>query len=153
MRHNGGGEAYIRDFVTKRFLDSPLMTPGSYRYGVFQEGILLEPSAPFFFKNDVVVLTNGVSFSATELFARDMQTIDRVTIVGDTTGGGGASVQSYPLPHGAEIKLTYRNYLRYDLKPLEWNGAEPDVVIPQNAFDIENGVDKQLEYAIELLKN
>jgi len=42
--------------------------------------------------------------------------------------------------------------LRYDGEPIEWNGVLPDIRVPQSKEDIDQGRDKQLEYAIELLR-
>ena len=41
---------------------------------------------------------------------------------------------------------------RYDGLPWEWIGIAPDVRIEQTEVDIEAGRDKQLEYAIDMLK-
>jgi C-terminal processing protease CtpA/Prc len=48
------------------------------------------------------------------------------------------------------IGTTY--VLRYDGVPIEWNGVLPDIRVPQSKEDIDQGRDKQLEYAIELLR-
>ena len=42
--------------------------------------------------------------------------------------------------------------LRYDGQQIEWLGVPPDIRVEQTEDDIINGRDKQLEYAIDLLK-
>jgi C-terminal processing protease CtpA/Prc len=42
---------------------------------------------------------------------------------------------------------------RYDGLPWEWLGVAPDILVEQTKEDLENGKDKQLEYAIEMLKD
>lgn len=153
VRHNGGGCTCLSNVVTSRFIDQPLKVPGIIRNGIFYEGDIIQPNKSAPYENDIVLLINGVSFSATEVFARDMKTIDRVTLVGGTTGGGGGAVNYYDLPSQLKVRLTFQNSLRYDLSPIEWNGIEPDIIIEQSETDIVNGRDKQLEFAIEYLKN
>lgn len=41
------------------------------------------------------ILTSGSTFSAAEEFTFDMKNLERATVVGDTTGGGGNTVASY----------------------------------------------------------
>ena len=41
---------------------------------------------------------------------------------------------------------------RYDGQPFEWLGISPDIRVEQTEKDIQNGRDKQLEYAINMLK-
>jgi len=41
---------------------------------------------------------------------------------------------------------------RYDGQPWEWLGIPPDIRIEQTEEDIINGRDKQLEFAINMLK-
>lgn len=45
------------------------------------------------------------------------------------------------------------DWRRYDGLPFEWIGVPPDILVQQTKVDIENGIDKQLEYAIDLLNN
>jgi len=41
---------------------------------------------------------------------------------------------------------------RYDGLPWEWPGIPPDVRVVQTGADAEQGIDRQLEYAISLLE-
>jgi C-terminal processing protease CtpA/Prc len=152
VRDNGGGSTNMSDIVVSRFLTSPLPYFPIYKGGKQQPVYSLVPSGPFTYTNPVVVLINGVSFSTTECFAEMMKQIQNVTVVGDTTGGGGGAPEYYPLPSGRQIRVSTKNLCRYDGQPQEWNGIPPDIVIMQTKSDAKNGHDMQLERAIGLLR-
>ena len=56
------------------------------------------------------------------------------------------------LPSGKSIEVGYDDLRRYDGLPWEWLGIPPDIRVVQTEADIFAGRDKQLEYAINMLK-
>lgn len=152
VRDNGGGSTTVSDVVVSRFLSSPLPYYTVYRENTLQQIPPLQPRGAFAYSQQVVVLINGVSFSTTECFAEMMKQIPTVTVVGDTTGGGGGAPQYYPLPSGREIRVSTKNICRYDGQPIEWNGVPPDIVLLQTRDDVKHGHDLQLERAESLLQ-
>ncbi len=81
-----------------------------------------------------------------------------VTVIGDTTAGAGANDYTdenikgeFKLFCGFTIRISTVYVTRNDGLPIEWNGVLPDIRVPQTAEDIKNGIDKQLEYSIQLL--
>ena len=110
------------------------------------------------YPNSVVLCISGASMSTTELFPQMMKQLSNHTVVGDTTLGAGCNdladdIQGdYWLPSGKYIHIGTTYVLRYDGVPKEWNGVLPDIRITQSKEDIDQGRDKQLEYAIELLR-
>jgi carboxyl-terminal processing protease len=114
-----------------------------------------KPSGSFQYTNPVVVLINGSTFSAGEFTTEILKQLPQVTAVGDTTGGGsvgGGDESLFYLPSGKSIEIGFTDFRRYDGLPWEWLGIPPDIRIEQTEADILAGRDKQLEYAIELLK-
>jgi hypothetical protein len=156
VRHNpGGNHDTTREFVG-RFLAGPLESLEVYILGELYPWPPVQPRGPFQYTKPVVVLINGRSFSGAEAFAEMMKQLSHVTAVGDTTGGGsGAADDSAPgvfrLPSGSEIKVPTGEVRRYDGLPWEWLGVPPDIRVEQTELDRENGVDRQLEHAIEFL--
>ncbi|HSG82748.1 MAG TPA: S41 family peptidase [Gemmatimonadota bacterium] len=156
VRHNtGGNHDTIREFVG-RFLTEPLDAIDVYILGELDPLGPVLPRGPFQYKNPVVVLINGRSFSGAEAFAEMMKQVPQVTAVGDTTGGGsGAAADRAPgtfrLPSGAEMKIPTGDARRYDGLPWEWLGIAPDIRVEQTEVDRANGRDMQLEYAVEFL--
>jgi hypothetical protein len=151
VRHNGGGSTSNGDYIISHFLSNNLQTPGIYYNNEYLLGNIITPKVPYYDKK-VAVLTNGVCFSSNEHFVMDMQQIENVVLIGDTTGGGSGAPAFYPLPSGLKIRLSEKYLLQYNQMPIEWNGIVPDILIPQTESDIKNKRDKQLERAIEYLE-
>jgi len=82
-----------------------------------------------------------------ELFPEVMKQLSNVTIVGDTTLGGGCNdvtedIQGdYWLPSIKYIHIGTTYVLRYDGVPIEWSGELPDIRVPQTKEDIDQGMD------------
>ena len=53
---------------------------------------------------------------------------------------------------GKSIEIGFLDKSRYDRLLWEWLGVPPDIRVEQSEADILAGRDKQLEYAIEMLK-
>jgi len=81
-----------------------------------------------------------------------MKQIPTVTILGDTTGGGSGAPEYFSLPSGRQIRISLKDFRRYDGIPYEWNGVPPEIRVEQTEEDIKHQRDRQLERAIELLK-
>lgn len=58
----------------------------------------------------MAVLVNGSTYSAAELFAAQLQEMDRGVIVGEPTFGKGFSQQTFPLLYGGAINLSTARY-------------------------------------------
>jgi carboxyl-terminal processing protease len=160
IRQKRGGGYDNVEAVVSRFITSPLDRPGFYIAGKKIDLPKFQPHGPFTYTNPVVILINGATFSAGELCTEILKQIPNVTAVGDTTGGGSAGSSNDSYQTQGEIKLTSGKVInigaidlrRYDDKPWEWLGIAPDIRVVQTEADILAGRDKQLEYAINLLK-
>ncbi len=160
IRQKRGGNPQNVEAVVSRFISSPLEWPEFYSMGEPLDPTPFQPQGPFTYTNPVVVLINGSTYSAGELATEMLKQIPAITAVGDTTGGGsGASTkQSYEsegifkLPSGKTISIPTGYIARYDGLPWEWLGIAPDIRVEQTEADIAEGIDKQLEYAIDMLK-
>jgi len=160
VRNNTGGIRENREKVMSRFIEAPIE-----EYKAFTKGAVpyyqppIEPDRRFFrYTKPVVVLTNGACVSEGDIFAEMMKRLPAVTTVGDTTAGACCNdiaeniKGEYILPSGKFINISTTYVVRQDGIPIEWNGVPPDVRVPQTKEDIARGRDKQLEYAIELLR-
>ena len=156
-RHNNGGATQNAEIVVSRFITSQLDRPAYYQLGEPVQLTPLEPEGPFQYVKPTVVLINGVCISAGDYFPEMMKQISTVTIVGDTTAGASASSSAeapaqYDLPSGKKILVGTSDLRRYDGLPWEWIGIEPDILVEQTKNDLDKGRDKQLEFAIDMLK-
>jgi len=83
----------------------------------------------------LVVLVNGASASASEIFSGAMKDRGRGTIVGERTFGKGSVQTPYPLPDGSHLKITTARYYTpsgHSVHRVEGNkdyGVAPDVTI------------------------
>ena len=99
----------------------------------------------------VVVLTNRMSYSATNDFVNRMKQAPNVTIVGDKTGGGGGLPLSSELPNGWLIRFSSSPMYNSNMQNTEW-GIDPDVRDSIKVADQAKGIDTIIERAITLLK-
>lgn len=155
-QRRGGGYDQVESVVS-RFLTAPLAKPPFLLRGVALDLPPFRPQGAFTYTNPVVVLINGSTFSAGELFTEIMKQLPNVTAVGDTTGGGSVASDDrlapglHRLPSGKSVYVGTMDLRRYDGLPWEWLGVPPDVRVAQTAADVEAGRDRQLEFAIALL--
>jgi hypothetical protein len=160
VRGNTGGYSSNYDAVVSRFINTQLeylktFTKGEVPWG----GEPIKPDTKYFtYTNPVVVLINGASFSGGDVFPELMKKLPNVTLVGDTTAGAAVSDYGddnihgeFKLDCGITISISTVYVTRNDGLPIEWNGVLPDIRVVQTEDDIKQGIDKQLEYAIQLL--
>jgi hypothetical protein len=155
IRQKRGGDYQNIVAVVERFLTEPLERNDAYTHGVKWVIPPFQPQGPFQYTKPVVVLINGSTFSAGEFTTEILKQLPHVTAVGDTTGGGsvgGGDEGLYFLPSGKSIEIGFIDIRRYDKLPWEWLGVAPDIRVEQTEADILAGRDKQLEYAIDMLK-
>jgi len=155
IRQKRGGSYQNVEAVVSWFISSPLEKPPLYYYGQLADLLPFQLSGSFTYTNPVVILINGSTFSAGELCTEVLKQLPNVTAVGDTTGGGSVGSGDeglYFLPSGKSMEIGFIDLRRYDNLPWEWLGVPPDIRVVQTEADILAGRDKQLEYAIELLK-
>lgn len=104
----------------------------------------------------MVVLINGNSASASEIFAGAMQDTDKAELVGTTSFGKGIVQSVIPLSDGTAIKLTIAKYFTPAGNDIHEVGIEPDyeVELPngmQSAVNVKREEDTQLKEAIKIL--
>lgn len=101
----------------------------------------------------LVVLINGYSASASEIFAGAVKDYEIGTLVGTTTYGKGIVQNIFPFTDGTSLKLTCSEYFTPKGTNIHGVGIEPDVVIEYEYDENNPEKDNQLEKAIEVLKN
>ena len=105
----------------------------------------------------MVVLVNGASASASEIFAGALQDTDAATVVGMTSFGKGIVQRMSDLGDGTGYKVTVSEYFTPNGRNIHGKGIEPDITVemPKDArlkadFDLKDDV--QLNKAIEVMK-
>lgn len=104
----------------------------------------------------MVVLVNGNSASASEIFAGAMKDTNLAKLVGTTTYGKGIVQSVIPLSDGTAIKITVAKYFTPNGNDIHKIGIEPDVVVElpdgrTNAVNLLYEDDTQLQKAEEVI--
>ena len=107
--------------------------------------------------SDIVILADGNSASASEVFAGAMRDYDRAVLVGTTTFGKGIVQSVIPFTDGDAIKLTTAHYFTPSGQDLHGKGLEPDVEVELDEELRQKAIvsleeDNQLQKALEVLE-
>jgi hypothetical protein len=151
----GGHRAAVYGILS-RFLRAPFEAPPWYTLGERRQWPAITPACAQRYLRRVVVLANGLTFSAAELFTDLMMRLPDVTVVGETTAGGSGgwdedAVGDFPLANGYRVRVPTVDGRRADGTPWETVGVRPNVMAPQSELDLAAGRDRQLECALQLL--
>ena len=151
LRRNPGGGTISLGITIGEFFDRAVdcgtfITRGGYRGGKssWQMG-----SARY--GGSVVVLVDGATGSAAEIFAAVLQEHGRATIVGRKTAGAVLASWYHGLPDGGELQLSRQDYVTPKGRRLENEGVAPDVKVVRTAADVRAGRDVDLEAALRVL--
>ena len=100
----------------------------------------------------MVVLVNGNSASASEIYAGAVQDYGIGKIVGTQTYGKGVVQQIFDLGDGTSVKLTIAEYFTPNGRSIDGEGITPDVEVEYEADENNPEADNQLEKALEVMK-
>ncbi len=160
VRRNGGGDDRVGKLIADRFADSKkLYMTTEVRNGSNHDDFnpkkywYTEPDGILQFTKPVVLLTDRTSISAAENFTLAMRNLPNVTVVGDFTSGCFADVKRGRLPNGWMFSLAYNLFLDSNGFCWEGIGIPPDIRQNFTFKEIENGIDKILELAIDLINS
>ncbi len=154
LRNNPGG--YVTTVVS---MCNRILSGGTIVYTEDKDGNVLEKyeaDGEQSLDIPMVVLINGNSASASEIFAGCMKDYGAATLVGTTTFGKGIVQQVIPLSDGSAVKLTIAKYFTPNGNDIHQIGIEPDVEIElpeelQSMLVVPEEQDTQLQKAMELL--
>lgn len=157
IRGNGGGEltnatTLASHFTNKKVLEGYVFHKTGKGHNDFSEPMAqyLEPANGNRWQKNTVVLTNRQCFSAANDFVKCMKGLDRVTIMGDTTGGGSGMPFTQEIPSGWSVRYSAVVYLDRNKQHTEF-GIAPDTVVTMNPDDINRKKDTLIETAREFL--
>lgn len=100
----------------------------------------------------MVVLVNGNSASASEIYAGAIQDYGIGKIVGTQTYGKGVVQQIFDLGDGTSVKLTIAEYFTPNGRSIDGEGITPDVEVEYEADENNPEADNQLEKVLEVMK-
>lgn len=154
LRDNGGG---LLDIAVE-MLDF-MLPEGKIVYTKDKDGNIIESynsTAEQQFTKPLVLLVNGYSASASEIFAGAIKDYGIGTLVGTTTYGKGIVQRLFPLEDGSAVKVTIAKYFTPNGNDIHKVGIEPDVEVEFDSVkykDSDGEEDNQLDAAVnEMLK-
>jgi carboxyl-terminal processing protease len=98
----------------------------------------------------IVVLMNGGSASASEIFAGAMRDHGRAKIIGQQSFGKGSVQQVFDVTDNTSVKITIARWLTPNNVSISHQGLTPDIVVDLSENPKE-GVDETLDRAVEYL--
>lgn len=145
-RENGGGN--VSPMLIERLLRKPYrmtMYRNSDRNGTIPDATHYGPK---------VLLVNKYSASDGDLFPWSFKANNMGTIIGTRTWGGIVGISgSLPYMDGTDVRVPF--FTNYDAKTGQWivenHGVDPDILIDNDPIKEQQGIDQQLNKAIEVI--
>ena len=151
VRGNGGGSEVYSQAINGLLFDQRVEY-GRYESCLPEEQVdlFIEPG-PWYYEGQVYILIDGGCFSTCAHFLQPHWQTGRSILIGRTAqrGGGNPSRGTVKLPDGLEARVPLSLFL--DLNGDERELIEPNIYVPLRIEDIRQGVDCDLETALELI--
>jgi carboxyl-terminal processing protease len=104
------------------------------------------------YSGPIVIIVDGSTQSAAEMFASGMQETGRAIVVGEQTAGNTLPSSIIRLPTGALFQYGFGNYLTLGGRSLEGRGITPDVNLALNRRALLIGADPQMAGAVKKIR-
>ncbi len=159
VRSNGGGSMTNAVRIARRFAGNKTLAvlrqdktgPGrndfTSKYKVYVE----PPEDREAYLKPVVILSNRLSYSATNYMIAMMRELPNVTVIGDNSGGGGGVPAYTELSNGWLLRVSSTRIYTPDGFNIE-NGIPPDIKIDISEEDMTDNLDRILEYGLEFIR-
>lgn len=152
LRGNPGGLLDVAISVASEFVSEGIITEERTKdgqvtpYMASPGGAATDPTLP------VVVLVNQGSASASEIVAGAIQDTGRGILVGTQTYGKGSVQKVHELSDGSQLRVTIAHWFTPGGRDIHEEGLSPDVEVTLTVENMQAGQDKQLDKALELLR-
>jgi C-terminal processing protease CtpA/Prc len=157
LRDNGGGNVFNIPVILERFNDQSRQVgyfktrngPGRNDFSEPTNFIIGSHKGISYYKPVMVLIDRG-SYSATTMFAVAAKALPTVTLVGDTTGGGGGLPNGGQLPNGWTYRFSVSQLLDLNLNNYAEMGVPPDIYAKFDWTNLQR--DEIIERALKELK-
>ncbi|MBU1318727.1 MAG: S41 family peptidase [candidate division Zixibacteria bacterium] len=137
LRNNGGGSPSMIQLISSYFFEEPEHLNSFYlRYEDTIHQFWTQAYVPGrrMANTDLYVLTSSYTFSGAEEFTYNMKSMERATIIGETTGGGAHPVDEAIFPN---LNVAMRVPMGRAINPItgtnwEGTGITPDIEVPSD---------------------
>lgn len=145
LRDNGGGLVDVCCKMLDVILPKKLLVYTEDKDGNREESYAQDDDE---LDMDIVVLVNGNSASASEIFTGALKDYGKAVIIGSTTYGKGIVQAIVPLGDGSAIKLTSEKYYTPSDVCIHGTGIDPDYAVEDDA---DTQADEVLDAALTYL--
>jgi carboxyl-terminal processing protease len=149
LRNNGGGVAKNGAVMANMLLKNCVITTIEDRNGAKD---VIRANEHLLTSKPIVVLSNGGTASASEIFIAAIKEHKRGAIIGEKTFGKAVIQDVFDLPDGCGMNVTVRRYLTPKGNDIRLRGIEPDIKLKPNRIDVFFRNDIVLERAIKILE-
>ncbi len=150
LRGNTGGLLPNAVFAANMFIQKgkivSIVGRNGYHYDIMAQDNNVNITKP------VIILVDGTSASASEIFSGAMKDYHRAKLLGTKTYGKGMVQKIIPMPNETGINLTVAKYLTPKGKDINKHGIEPDIELQLKEEDIKQKTDTQLDTAKTILE-
>lgn len=150
LRGNTGGLLPNAIFISNLFIQKgkivSIVGRNGYHYDIMAQDNNVNIEKP------VILLVDGASASASEIFSGAMKDYHRAKLVGTRTYGKGMVQKIISLPNETGINLTIAKYLTPKGNDINKQGIEPDIKKELKRTDIQAKRDTQLETAKNMME-
>ena len=102
----------------------------------------------------IVVLCNQNSYSNAEIFSHAIKTLGRGQLVGVETAGGVISTGAVSITDVGTMRMPFRGWFVLGSgEDMEMHGAVPDHILWPQPGELPQGIDRQMEKAVEVLEH
>lgn len=149
LRSNPGGLLSNAIYISDMFLDGGTIVSTVDRDGYKETQ---RATKGLVTRKPLIVLINGGSASASEIFSGAMKDNGRAIIIGEKSFGKGLVQEINKLPFESGINITIQKYLTPNGTDINKKGIEPDIEVKLTEENVKNKDDVQLKKAIEVLQ-
>ncbi|MGM0438858.1 MAG: S41 family peptidase [Patescibacteria group bacterium] len=152
LRNNPGGALDSALDIAKYFLEEGDVIVKSQGSDGEIEEVYEADRSSVTFNQDIVILINEGSASASEILAGALKHHRDSKIVGQTSFGKGSIQTLVNLSDMSNLKITISNWVTPSGELITDEGITPDYEVERNIEDFDEGRDPQLDKAIEIIK-
>lgn len=153
LRNNPGGYLEISQNIAGWFLKKDDVVVVEDYGGKKEQDIYKAEGNAKLLPYPVVIIINQGSASASEILAGALRDDRGVKLIGEASFGKGSVQQLESLTGGSSLKITVAKWLTPKGESISDKGLEPDIKVELTDKDYEQGLDPQLEKAIEIIKS
>jgi C-terminal processing protease CtpA/Prc len=136
IRSNGGGSVFNVPKILSRFVENKTLcaysvTRNGPEHNNFGErkGFFITPYEGTRYNKKVMVLIDRSCYSASTFFSQITKELPNITLVGDTTGGGGGLPNGGQLPNGWTYRFSVSQLLDLNGNNTAEIGVPPDIYV------------------------